>query len=136
MVCVHRGAPKCIHINCWVFERMREGSILKFYSEIQYFYGAIIACPKTTSRPRRGWGTTPSKFGGTGLPWNWFVVVKEQQQTFNSVSCILHHNKYFHNEARAITCKLFFAGKWGKITLPARNYTPSSPIWPKVGPSL
>jgi len=41
----------------------------------------------------RGWGTTRSKFGGTGLPWNWFVVVKEPQQTLNSVSCILHHIK-------------------------------------------
>ena len=26
-----------------------------------------------------GWGTTPSQFGGIGLPWNWLVVVKEFQ---------------------------------------------------------
>jgi hypothetical protein len=59
----------------------------------QFLFFVTMFCYKGYRGPYKGWGTTPSKFWGIGLPWNWFVVVKEPQQTFNSVSCNLHYNK-------------------------------------------
>ena len=47
----------------------------------------------TIGGPDGGGALLQVNSGGTGLPWNWFVVVKELLLTFKTVLCILHHIK-------------------------------------------